>query len=98
MIGSLDIERHNGTHPSLTVDNIGHPAQLLHSFQNATGEKDGAFTVVGIVIAHFVFLHLPSREIVIIVDEVHLYTSLLDGSNLDDERVVGVVDDKIHSR
>ena len=97
MIGRLDVERHNGTHPTLTVDDVGHPTEFFHGLQYTTGKEDGSFTIVRIVYALFVFFHLALVEIVVIVDEIDLYLGCRDGCNLDDERMVGVINDKVHS-
>ena len=80
------------------MDDVGHPAQLLDSLQHAAGKEYGTLTVVGIVVAGLVLGHLTLGEVVIVVDEVHLNACLDDGRNLDDKRVVCVVDDKIHAR
>lgn len=36
-------------------------------------------------------------EVVIVVDEVYLHTCRLDRGNLDDERVIGIVNDEVHA-
>ena len=41
---------------------------------------------------------LPLGEEVVVVDEINLHPRLLDGGHLDNERVVGVVDDEVHAR
>ena len=37
-------------------------------------------------------------EEIVVVDEIDLHASRLDGCYLDDQRVISVVDDQIHSR
>ena len=80
----------------MTVDDVRRPAQLAHGFQHTAGEEDGAFVVVG----HQFFLgiepgHLFLEE-VFVVDEIHLHPCGGDGSDLDDQRMVRIVDVEVH--
>ena len=97
MVGGLDIERHNTAHPSLTEDDIRYPTELLDSLQYATGKEDGTLTIVGIIFTILILLHQTLAEVVVVVDEVDLYPGRLDGGYLDDQRVVRIIDDKIHT-
>ena len=83
----------------MAMDDVGRPVEFLHRLDNATGEEHATHVVdvaeVAFLVIHQVFL---LREEVVVVDEIDLHPRLLDGSHLDDERVVGVVDDEVHSR
>ena len=80
------------------MDDIGHPTQLLYRFKHATGKEDGTFAVVGILLTVLILCHETLHEIVVVVDEIDLETSLRYGCDLDDQRMVCVVDNEIHSR
>ena len=68
-------------------------------FNHATVEEDGAIVVVlaelAVLVEYHVFLF---GEEVIVIDEVDLHSGFLDRGDLDDQGVVGVVDDEVHSR
>ena len=98
VIGRLHIEWNDRTHPALAMDDVGHPTQFLHRLQHATCEEDSAFTIVSIVFALLIFLHQALAEVVVVVDEIHLHLCRLYRGDLDDQRVVGVIDDQIHAR
>lgn len=83
----------------MTMDDVGRPVELFHRLDNASGEKDTTVIVVGTEHAFLVIHHvLPFRKEIIVVDEVDLHPGFLDGGHLDDEGVVGIVDDKVHAR
>ena len=97
--GTLDVDRHEGREPAVTVDDVGRPVLLLHRFDNATVEEDGAVVVLFAEIAFFVIHEVFFlREEIVVFDEINLHPRLLDGSHLDDKGIVGVVDDEVHSR
>ena len=79
------------------MDDIGHPTQLLDSLKYTTGEENGTFTIIRIILAILVFLHLTLAEVVVVVDEVDLDPGWLDRGDLDNQRMVRVVNDKVHS-
>ncbi len=97
-VGPLDVERSQRRHPPVTMDDVRAPAQLLDGLEHAAGIEDGARVVV-FILHPLVVHHLqPVLEIVVVVDEIDLHAGRLDRSHLDDERVVGIVDDKVHAR
>ena len=79
------------------MDDIRRPAQFAYRFQDAAGKEDGALVIVG----HELVLGVIPRdllfEVVLVVNEVHLHPRGGDGSHLDDERVIGVIDIQVHS-
>ena len=74
------------------------PAKLLHCLQHTAGIENGTFVIVGIFVSFLISYHLAVKEIVIVVDEVHLHACRLDGSDFDNQRMIGVIDDQIHAR
>ena len=72
--------------------------ELVNWGVNFDRKEDGSFAVVFIFLAVLVACHLALHEVVVVVDEVHLKACLRNGGYLDDERVVGVVDYKVHAR
>ena len=81
----------------MAVNDVRCPGQFADGLQNTPSEEDGPFVVVsdqlvlGVQPGHLLF------EVVLVVDEVDLHPGRGDGSDLDDERVIGVVDVEIHS-
>lgn len=81
----------------MAVDDVRRPAQFLDGFQNSPTEEDHTVFVVfeefflGIVEDGF------ALEEVLVVNEVDLHPGTLDGGYLDDERVIVLVDDQVHS-
>ena len=74
MISCFNIKGHNRTHPALTMNDVRCPSQLFHSFQYAPSKENGPLAIVGIFFPGFVCSHLTLREIVIIVNEINLYS------------------------
>jgi len=79
------------------MDDIRRPSELFDRFKNALREKDGPFIVVAEELTVLVAVNGLSMKILLTVDEVDLHPRRWDGSDLDDERMVGIVDDKVHS-
>ena len=78
------------------MDDIWDPTQLFHCFQGAARIEDGSFAVVGIFSALGVTLFEPLHEIVVVVDKIDLHTSRRNRCDLEDQQMVGFVDDEIH--
>ena len=74
------------------------PTQFLYCLKNAACKEDGALVVVAVVVAIGVAGHLTIVEIVVVVNEIDLHSGRLQRCHLDDERVVCVIDDKVHAR
>ena len=98
MIGCLYIKRYNSAHPSLNMDDIGHPTQLLDSFQYATSKENGTLTIVCIVNAVLVNSHLTLGEIIVVINEIDLDACLGDRGHFDNQWVVCIVNNQIHTR
>ena len=81
----------------MAVDDVGTPTQFLHRFQYAAGIEDGTGIIVFILFTIFVCYLQAVLKVVIVVDEVYLHTCRLDRGNLDDERVIGIVNDEVHA-
>ena len=71
----LDIQRHNTSHPTLTLDDIRCPTELFDCLQYTTGEEYRTFTIIGKLFTALILGHgATTLEIVFIVDEVNLQT------------------------
>ena len=82
----------------MTLDDIRSPAQLLDRLQDTTGEEDRTLTVVGKLLTTFVLGHgAATLEIVLIVDEVNLQSRNRNAGNLDDQRMVSVINNQVES-
>jgi hypothetical protein len=80
------------------VDHVGHPAEFADGLDDAAGVELAALDVVGKFLTVGVGVEEAAREVVVVVNEVDLHTCCLNGSHLDDERMVRVIDDQIHAR
>jgi hypothetical protein len=79
------------------VNNIRGPSKLFHGFQNASNEEDAPLIVV---CEHLVLCIVQdgfALEVFFIIDEVDLHSCRRDGGDFDHERVIGVVNIKVHA-
>ena len=76
---------------------LGAPALFLDSFYYAEVEEDSAFVVVAVFNSVLVFCHQTVMEVIFILYEVYLHTCRLYRSNLDDQRMVCIIYDKVHA-
>ena len=74
-IGCLYVEGHNAAHPTLTVDDIGNPAQLLNRFEHTTCKEYSAFAIIFILNTCLIALNESLYEVIIVIDEIYLYAS-----------------------
>jgi len=81
----------------VTVNHVRYPAKLLDGFHHTANEEDTSFIVVLILLPLFINKRFPVLEIILIVNEIDLHPCRLNGGNLDDERMVGVIDDEVHA-
>ena len=94
-IDSLYKERHQGGNPAVAVDDVGIPAQLPDGLDDTFGIEDRPRVVVGVERPFgIVVLGFPFEE-VLAVDEVNLHADILKGGDLDDQRVVSVLNDDV---
>lgn len=92
----FDVDRGERGHPTVTVDDVGRPPQLLDGLQYASYEE---YRTVFIVVEFSVFVgycEFPLEEIVV-VDEIYLHPRGLNGRHFDDQRVVRVINDDVHT-
>ena len=80
------------------MDDIRHPTQFLYRFKHTAGVENSAFNIVNIFFTLFINKHCAFVEIVIIVNEIYLHASSLNACHLDDEWVVCIINNNIHSR
>ena len=82
----------------MTVDKVWTPAQLLYRLQHAAGIEDDTLIVVFVIHAILVHHLQTVLEVIVIINEIDLHTGRLDGSHLDNQRMVGIINDQIHTR
>ena len=80
------------------MDDVWSPAELLYCLKHASCKEDGSFAIILEKLSVFVVINAFTVEIVLIINEIHLHPCCRNGSNLDHERSVHIVDDDIHSR
>ena len=77
---------------------VGFPAELAHGLDGAAHEEYRAF-VIDLGPVHGLELRRGvAVEVVVVVDEVYLQARGLECGYLDDEGMVRIVDDDVHSR
>ena len=74
------------------------PLQLLHRFEHTTREEHHSCIVVLELGTLLVGQYRLAREEVVVIDEVYLNTSRRYGRHLDNQLMVVIVDDKVHTR
>ena len=98
LVDASQVEGDHAREPAGEMDEVRLPSQFSHGFEGAASEEEDAFVVVGIEFTIFVEEAFVVGEIFLVVDEVDLHACRGDRADLDDELVVGVVDDKVHAR
>ena len=81
----------------MAVDDVWCPLEFLYCLEYSAGIEDGSFAVVFVFFAFFVGYDASLVEVVIVVDEVYLHACRGQRCYLDDEWVVGVIDDEVHA-
>ena len=79
------------------MDDIGRPPQFFDGFEYAPCEKYGTFIVIGEQFSVFIPNDCFSMEIVFVVDEIDLDAGRRDLSDLNNELMIVVIDDQVHS-
>jgi len=69
--------------PSVTMNQVGLPAKLFHSFQHTPSKKYASFIVVCEKTVIRVSVHTFSLEIIFVVNKVDLHAGSRDRGNLD---------------
>ena len=81
------------------MDHVRRPVEFSDGLDDAAREEHGAVVVILIeILVAFGDGELPLREEVVVVDEIDLDSRLLNRCHLDDQRMVSVVDDHVHTR
>ncbi|OAV67734.1 hypothetical protein Barb6XT_01346 [Bacteroidales bacterium Barb6XT] len=79
------------------MDDVRYPAQFFDGFQYTSHKEDAAFIIVNVLLPVLARHNVSAVEEVFIVDEVNLHTGGLDGSHLNNKRMVGVVHNEVHA-
>jgi len=79
------------------MDDIRCPTQFLNCFQNTLREEDHAHVVIGEHVHVLVVEKRLAMKKLLIINEVHLKSDLRNAGHLDDQGVIGIVDNQIHS-
>ena len=80
------------------MHDIRAPAELLDRFEHAPGKEDRPLVVIRKKRSVFVPDHGLAVKIVLVVDEVNLHAGRRNRRDLDNQLMIVVVDDQIHSR
>ena len=82
----------------MTVDYIRTPTKLLDGFQYTTGIKNSTFAVIFIFLTLFVGSHQTVLEIIIIIDKIDLTARSLNRSYFNNQGMISIIYDDVHSR
>ena len=94
----FDVEGCESCNPAGTMYDVGAPAELAYGLDSSPDEENSAFIVNVGPVDGFVLGGVVAVEKIVIVDEVYLQTGGLKCCNLNDEGVVGVINDDVHAR
>lgn len=97
-VQGLQVDGNQTGHPALAMDDIRRPAELLYGLKHTLAEEDGTLIVVFEERTVVVVVDGFAVEVIFVVKEVHLHLGLRDGSDLDNQRVIVVVDRNIDTR
>ena len=75
---------------------IWRPAEFFYGFQDAATEEYHPVLIVLEIFLLGITEYQLSLKILFVVDEIDLHPGTLDGSYLDDKRMVVVVDNQVH--
>lgn len=97
-VQGLQVDGNQTGHPTLAMDDIRRPAKLLDGLKHTLAEEDGTLIVVFEERAVVVVVDGLAVEVIFVVKEVHLHLGLRNGCDLDNQRVVVVVDRNVDTR
>jgi len=97
-VQSLQIDGNQTGHPTLAMDNIRSPTELLDSLEHTLTEEDGTLVVVFEERTIVIVVDGFAVEVVFVVKEIHLHLGLRNGCDLDNQRVVVVVYRNVDTR
>ena len=82
----------------MTVNDVWYPTELFHCFQYTTNVEDRTVIVILVFVSIIIVDSMLSLEEIFIVNEVYLHAGCLNGCYLYDQRVIGIINDEIHTR
>ena len=77
---------------------IGSPPELLDRLKNTACKEYGPFAVVFVEISVLIVIDVLPVEIVLVVNEIDLHSRRQKGGHLDNERMVCIINNQIHTR
>ncbi|MNE34277.1 hypothetical protein D3C80_1279940 [compost metagenome] len=84
IVDLFDVQRHQRSHPSVTVNHIRLPTQFLNGLQNPAAEKHTSFIIVCEISTFVVcYIGFAFKEL-IVIDKINLKTSRRNRCYLDD--------------
>ena len=90
------IQRNEGRHPTMAMNNVRYPTQLAHGLKHPSAEEQGTLVIVGTEgPVRFVGVRL-TLEVLFVVDELDLHARAWYTGHLDQQRMVRVVDYQVH--
>ena len=82
----------------MTMNNVRSPSQFFDSLKHSAGKEYHALVIILKLNPCIVCYNGLAREEIIIVDKVYLDSCRRDRGNLDNELMVIIVDNKVHTR
>src|SRR5690606_21462632 len=79
-------------------NNIWYPAKFFDSFHNTSNKENATLVIIVIFITVFVNKSLPILKVIFVIYKINLHSSRLNRSDFYDERIIRVVNNKVHTR
>ena len=70
--------------------------KFLYGLKHTSCKENGSLSIVFIFLSVFIVSHQALGEIVVVINEIYLYSCCRDRGNLDNQRMVGLVKDYHH--
>ena len=96
-IEGADVNRGQRRNPSRALNDVRHPTHLADRLDDGTHKEHAALVIVIRRTVHLQLIDATAGKIILVIDEIDLEMGLLQGCHLDDQRVIGIIDDDIHA-
>ena len=80
------------------MNNIGYPTEFFYCLHHPSHKEYATLVIVVKIFSLIIDKDIFPLEIVVVIDKIDLHTSRLYRCHLDNQRVIGIVDNQVHSR
>jgi len=79
------------------MDNVRSPTQFSDSFYDTAAEENTSFIIVFKEVTICIFDKGLALEIFFVINKINLHAAGLNGSNFDYQRMIGIINNDVHS-